>query len=199
MGTKAAAAFSAATVIALMALSVSTAPARNMSVSNQSFRVTFNDLEFTAGEIRNDCRVTLEGSLHSRTMPKVEGTLIGYITRVQTGQCTVGTTILTETLPWHISYLSFSGTLPEITTIIIRARNNYRVLTCLEAIDILAKLIRNTTTSEITGTEVPRSRNENLPLTGLLCPAPRLATVQSVGNGSVMVLAATTRITVTLI
>jgi len=184
---------------ALMALGVSTATARNIDVSNQTFRVTFSDIEFAAGEIRNDCHVTLEGSLHSRTMPKVEGTLIGYITRVTTAQCSLGTTILTETLPWHVRYVAFSGTLPEITLFIIKVRENFRVITCLAAGDVTARLIRNTTTREVTGDEVPLERNSALPLTGVLCPAPRIGSLRSNGNGSVMVLGATTRITVTLI
>jgi len=182
-----------------MALGVSTATARNLSVSNQNFRWTFSDLEETAGELRNDCHVTLEGSLHSRTIRKVQGTLIGYITSVKTGQCNLGTTILTETLPWHVSYLGFSGTLPEITLIILRLRMNLRRVTCLMAADILARWIRNTITREVTGIEVPLERNEGIPLTGILCPAPRLGSLRSNGSGSVMLLGATTGITITLI
>jgi len=183
----------------LMAFAVGTASAGRLSISNQNFRVTFSDLEFTAGELRNDCHVTLEGSLHSRTINKVLGSLIGYITRVQTGQCNLGTTILTETLPWHISYEGFSGTLPEITLIIIRARGNFRVVTCLAAAEFFGRFSVEPGTHVVTGAEVPLERNEGLPLTGVLCPSPRLGNLRSVGMGSVMLLGATTRITVTLI
>jgi hypothetical protein len=105
MRIKPAAALSAAVAIAVMALNVTTATARTLSIGpSQQFRETFNDIESSFGEIRNDCRLTLEGSLHARTIAKVAGALLGYITRFATGQCTQGTTILTETLPWHVRY-----------------------------------------------------------------------------------------------
>jgi hypothetical protein len=65
------------------------------------------------------CPVTLEGTLHSRTISKISGLLIGYITRAIAGEasCTGGTArALAETLPWHVQYLSFAGTLPNITS-----------------------------------------------------------------------------------
>jgi hypothetical protein len=68
--------------------------------------------------------VTLEGSLHGRTLAKSAGTLIGYIMRARTSRCSVGTAVLLSpedgqatTLPWHIRYDSFSGTLPNITRV----------------------------------------------------------------------------------
>jgi hypothetical protein len=66
------------------------------------------------------CDLTLEGSFHSRTFPKTPELLIGYLTRVGTANCTLTTTILTATLPWHVRYTGFSGALPDITA--IRAR-----------------------------------------------------------------------------
>jgi len=66
------------------------------------------------------CPVTLEGSFHSKTTSKVAGQLVGYISRVTVGNasCTSGhSTALTETLPWHITYEGFTGTLPRITEI----------------------------------------------------------------------------------
>jgi len=184
----------------LMAFAISTASAGRLSVSSQNFSVTFSELIFRAGEINNTCHVTLEGSLHSRTIRKVEGTLIGYITRVQTGQCNLGTTILTETLPWHISYISFSGTLPEITLLIIRGRGNFRVATCLAAAEFLGRFIRSIPSGQTNHVDVPLERNSEIPLTGILCPSPRIGTLSSgAQRGSVMVLGASTRITITLI
>ncbi|MGN6189049.1 MAG: hypothetical protein ACTHOE_09130 [Conexibacter sp.] len=106
----------------LLGALVSTASATRLESSSQTLRTAFTSVRFreTFGST-TDCAVTLEGSLHSRTIQKVAGTLIGYITRADLGPCAgTGTaTILTETLPWHVRYLAFSGTLPNITRLII--------------------------------------------------------------------------------
>jgi hypothetical protein len=112
----------------LLATAVSTASARNLSTSSQTFRTTWSNLEFTNsfgfGAIR--CAVTLEGSYHARTISKVINSLIGAITRAETAACTGGEAIpRRETLPWHKQYGGFAGTLPNITsftTIISRIR-----------------------------------------------------------------------------
>ncbi len=105
---------------AILATAVSTATASRFSVSNQQFRAVWANLEFgntaVAGTIR--CPVTLEGSFHSRTIPKQQGLLVGYVTRalVSNPVCTGGrATVLSELLPWHLTYQSFTGTLPNIT------------------------------------------------------------------------------------
>jgi hypothetical protein len=104
--------------IVLLGALVSSAGARNFSVSNQSMRVSYREVTFTGGATDTRCQVTLEGSLHRTTMPKVSGSLIGYITSAILGPCETGTsTILRETLPWHIRYHGFAGTLPNITLI----------------------------------------------------------------------------------
>src|SRR6476659_4992344 len=111
----------------LMALAVGAASARNFSASNPQFRATFNNFEinFERGEEGGfgitTCHLTLEGSLHGTTIVKGQGTLLGYITSVTTGQCNYGLvpyTILAETLPWHVSYAGFSGRLPNITLLL---------------------------------------------------------------------------------
>jgi hypothetical protein len=99
----------------LLAAAASSATARSLSVSNQNIRVTWSSLEFVSG-VTLRCRVTLEGSLHSRTITKRLGTLIGAITRATFDErnCTNGTLRpRTETLPWHITYEGFTGTLPQ--------------------------------------------------------------------------------------
>ncbi|MGN6189051.1 MAG: hypothetical protein ACTHOE_09140 [Conexibacter sp.] len=108
----------AATV--LLALLVSTASATRLEISSQTLRTAFSRLIIAESfGSTTECQVTLEGSLHSRTIQKVAGTLIGYITRADLGACAAGTaTILTETLPWHLRYLSFNGTLPNITRVV---------------------------------------------------------------------------------
>jgi len=182
----------------LMALAVGTTSARNLSVTNQNFRSAFNQMDFRAGEIANTCRVTLEGSLHSRTMPKVEGSLIGYVTRVITGNCQLGTTILTETLPWHVRYISFSGRLPDITLITVKVRGAFRVSFCLAATDFTANFHRDPATGSLTSVSVPLT--SEIPLTGIFCPEPRRGSLRANGEGSVSLQGTTgTRIHVFLI
>jgi hypothetical protein len=109
-----------ATIGATMLLGALTgsASARTLSSSGQTFRTAFRTVTWHGvfGDI--SCQVTLEGSLHSRTVAKVTTSLIGYITSAILGTCAEGTaTILRETLPWHVHYSGFTGTLPNITSI----------------------------------------------------------------------------------
>lgn len=128
MRMRAKAASAALTVAVLVAALVGDASAARMEMSNQAIRVTFPELRFAqeleAGNPEVICPVTLEGSFHSRTIVKSSGSLVGYITRallfgslcLQNGgvQAVV---FLPNSLPWHIRYESFAGTLPNITRI----------------------------------------------------------------------------------
>jgi hypothetical protein len=101
---------------------VGTASARSLSISNQSIRATWAALEFSnpSAGVLIRCPLTLEGSLHSRTIAKIAGSLIGYITRAALAEasCTGSSwRVLGETLPWHETYQSFTGTLPTILRI----------------------------------------------------------------------------------
>ncbi len=105
----------------LLAALVSAASANHISSSSRTIRATWRTMEFIppVGETVR-CPVTLEGSLHSSTIAKVVGALIGYITRASiiSSGCAGGhATILTSTLPWHVRYRGFAGTLPNITRI----------------------------------------------------------------------------------
>jgi hypothetical protein len=108
---------------ALLAIAVTSASARNLEISNTRWKITWTELTLsnTAGigqPVR--CRVTLEGSFHARTIPKVINSLIGLVTSaiVDGSHCTNGSaTIKRETLPWHVRYGGFTGRLPEIATI----------------------------------------------------------------------------------
>jgi hypothetical protein len=102
-----------------LALFVGSASANKLSYSNQAFRIIWTSLTFSesGGNFPISCPVTLEGSFHSRTAAKVRDALAGLITRavVNNPGCTEGqATILGESLPWHVTYQSFSGTLPSI-------------------------------------------------------------------------------------
>lgn len=101
----------------LLGALASGASARILSTSSQTLRVAFRTVTFNGvfGDIR--CAVTIEGSFHSRTQAKVAGSLVGYLTRADLGPCASGTaSLLRETLPWHIRYSAFTGTLPNIVT-----------------------------------------------------------------------------------
>jgi hypothetical protein len=123
-------------LIAALALSaaVSTAHARRFQLSNQRFLAIWEEaqkLTFEAAGIFNvACKVTIEGSFHSVTLSKVSGQLVGYITSAATtrpcngGEAWVqnGTEEIpgqgrVSSLPWHIRYDSFRGTLPRINGI----------------------------------------------------------------------------------
>jgi hypothetical protein len=103
----------------LLSLAVSSASARRLATSSSTFRGTWANLVFEETSTLNvSCPVTLEGSFHSTTLSKVADSLIGYITRavVAEASCRGGRArAKTETLPWHVRYESFVGTLPNIT------------------------------------------------------------------------------------
>jgi hypothetical protein len=105
-------------VVALLATLTSTATAGRLSYSNQTFRATFNAVRFYGGWGGSECSVTLEGSMHTRTAIKSSGALISYINRAVIGSCSfITASLLAASLPWHVRYASFSGTLPNITRI----------------------------------------------------------------------------------
>ena len=122
----------------LIAAAVNTASANQLSVNEQRHRTVWSALQFNASAGGNvTCAVTLEGSFHSRTIHKLEGTLIGHVNRASIGTCSGGSaTAHSETLPWREQYNSFTGTLPSITTVkigLIGAR--FRIRNFIEACD----------------------------------------------------------------
>jgi hypothetical protein len=188
----------------LMAFALSSASARNFSISNQQIRAPFNNLEFFLEGIQTTtCRVTLEGSLHERTIPKTANILIGNITRVITGQCNPAVTVLTETLPWNIRYVGFSGRLPNITLILIQMRPFFNVAgplgtRCLSEEDIIGRFIRNTATGQITGASLPLTEVRVRSGGGFGCPV-ETGRFRSAEDGRVFLLGNTNLIFVTLI
>jgi hypothetical protein len=103
----------------LLGALVSSASAGRLSTSAQTTSATWSRMTFTGPFGTTACEVTLGGSLHTRTIAKVRGALIGFIHRVTIRlPCPRGEmTFLREALPWHVQYDSFSGTLPNITGI----------------------------------------------------------------------------------
>ncbi len=206
----------------LLAAAVGGASARNLSVSNQNFRVTWASLEFTGAEISViRCPVTLEGSFHARTITKTSGSLIGAITRAVANQaaCTGGRgapfngtetyngTTTPNTLPWHVTYNSFTGALPNITTVRIalsRFRFGLRDSSgfCTgqygnETDSIVGSAALEAGRAITTLTPVAGSNSATLIRRdgGIFCPGTGVLS----GTGNVTLLGASTRITVTLI
>jgi hypothetical protein len=92
---------------AVFAVLTATATARSLSSTSQFVRAQFRELDFEGAFGHTMCQVTIEGSLHSRTIAKVRDSLLGYVTAAGIGPCSVGkATMLTETLPWHITYIT---------------------------------------------------------------------------------------------
>jgi hypothetical protein len=137
--------FLALTAALVFAAAVSAASARRFEVSNQQHRLVWSSLEFAGrepfgGTLTIRCPITLEGSLHSRTLSKVSGQLIGYVTRVfdRTEACSGGSIrILAESLPWHLRYDRFIGALPSITGIRLQLIGAAYLLTFIGSVNCL--------------------------------------------------------------
>jgi hypothetical protein len=84
-------------------------------------------MQIAYNERRIQCEATLEGTFHSRTISKVSGSLIGYVTSAfigPTANCFEGViAILRETLPWHVRFWKFQGALPSITGVFLEIVN----------------------------------------------------------------------------
>jgi hypothetical protein len=138
----------------LMTLAVADVSANRLSVTNARFRIVWRSIEFRnagfPGEAR--CPVTLEGSFHSSTMSKVADALIGHISRasVASASCTGGSaTILQESLPWHVAYKGFRGTLPEITSVRLGLIGVWIVIRINSTLSLC--LVRSTSASPVLG------------------------------------------------
>ena len=99
------------------------ANARDLRFTSQSFRVTWSSITFRGPVGSITCPMTLEGTLHERTMAKTANNLLGYITRatLPSANCTRGSaTLLPATLPWHVRYSRFTGTLPDLESLNVK-------------------------------------------------------------------------------
>jgi hypothetical protein len=125
--------------VAALAAAVGIAGARRIEFSEQHIRAVWGEAEpagfiDSGGNYNIRCQLSLEGSFHSRTLSKVCGQLIGYITQAQApftcagGEIAVlngnernhANVVSENTLPWHVRYDSFTGTLPNIAGIRIQ-------------------------------------------------------------------------------
>ncbi|HKG03287.1 MAG TPA: hypothetical protein VKB03_08895 [Conexibacter sp.] len=206
----------------LLSAAISTASARSFSFSNQSFRGTWSSLEFASAATAR-CAVTLEGSFHSRTTVKNPRSLIGLITRAIVNRpCVEGTASAfngveryngitpANTLPWHVTYEGFTGTLPAITTTLLllaRMRFGIEVLGCAvqvgnETDNVTGSVVREagggiTSLTPVEGrNQLTIIRTDRDPFG--LCPRPG-ATGRLVNTGQAFLLGTSNRITITLI
>ena len=102
----------------LLAAFVGTASAGRLSTSGLGVNGTWTTVRFAGGIGTGECEVILNGAFHERSISKTRGTLSGFVTAANITRCARGGgTILRETLPWHVRYEGFAGTLPTITTI----------------------------------------------------------------------------------
>lgn len=121
----------------VVAIACSSASAVQLSLSEPSFRAVWTPARFTFSGVTISCNATLEGSFHTTSITKIAGSLAGHVTRASVTSCSSGTmSVLTETLPWHVQYGSFGGTLPDISTMTLRivgmsASWTFLGLTCL--------------------------------------------------------------------
>ncbi|HEV7774718.1 MAG TPA: hypothetical protein VGO48_15665 [Conexibacter sp.] len=105
----------------LLGALVSSASAGRLSHSANTLNATYARMDFRGGLGTLECEVILNNTLHTRTITKTRLLLMGYITAANVNRCARGSaTLLRETLPWHVRYDSFAGTLPNITSIVTR-------------------------------------------------------------------------------
>ena len=187
----------ALTAALVLAAAVSTASARRLQLSSQNITAKWTALTFSSeggGEgIEAICPVTLEGSFHSRTISKVSGQLVGYITRANltSASCTFrggathvqilnGTEGTTTSLPWHIQYNSFTGVLPRITGVRLALIGAAFLIRAILGVSCLYKSTQrepafgtvevNETTGAVTGLRADETRTIPLGVGGFGCP-----------------------------
>jgi hypothetical protein len=110
-----------ACALSVMSLAGGTSMANRLSVDTIPFILSFSPM-FSNELVTVSCdAIIFTGAFHRRTFTKTPGLLLGTITEVAIESpetCEGGTVILlNETLPWHFRYVSYTGTLPNITLI----------------------------------------------------------------------------------
>jgi hypothetical protein len=109
-----------AALVAALTLAAATggAAATRLGVNDQDFVFTWRNFAVPiGGGAETRCPLTLAGRFHSTALAKVRGLLVGSVTSAQLGSFTEGgrVTLLSATVPWHLTYQEFSGVLPSIS------------------------------------------------------------------------------------
>lgn len=132
----------------LLGALVSSASARNLSITTRSINASWTRLSFRGGLGTVECEVILNGTGHSNTIVKSANALVGFITAANITRCARGgMTILRETLPWHRQYESFVNPLPNITA--IRTRVIGFAMRWTEPVFGVSCLMRSSTTEPL--------------------------------------------------
>lgn len=105
--------FAACAAVVVLSVCASAASATSLAFGATGLRLIFPEFTASGTGFTVRCPMTLEGSFHARTVSKTVGSLIGYISRVQIGTCSGGR-INPLVTPWHITYSSFTGALPNL-------------------------------------------------------------------------------------
>jgi hypothetical protein len=102
-------------LIASFTLAAAAASVSANAISTSDLDIEWEvDVIITSGTGSIRCPATLLGNFHSSTIRKTQGALVGVITHaVYAEPCTARR----ETLPWHLTYQRFEGTLPNITVL----------------------------------------------------------------------------------
>jgi hypothetical protein len=189
---------------AMCAAVTATATANRIRVSSTQIRHTWPEWTINLeGGFRISCPITLEGSIHSSTISKVFAQLVAHVTRpaINAASCTGGSVLLlAASLPWHIKYDLFSGTLPNITalqfqfvgmaflTTVLGTSCLYQT-TAASPAKWIDSLVRGVVTSTrwVESVRIPS-------VSGGFCPAATLS-----GSGSLTHAGTTTALSITLI
>jgi len=104
--------------IVVLGMLTGAASAGRLSINREFIAPGWTTASFTGGFGTVECELVLISSFHTRTITKTTGSLVGFIVGAEIPRCRRGSaTLLVETLPWHVRYFSFSGTLPGITRV----------------------------------------------------------------------------------
>ena len=144
------------------------------TIEARSRALTFTEEE---GRFRVICEVTLEVRLNAR-IAKTAGEVVGTA-NVEARNCSGGTvTVLRGRQPWSVTYVSFAGTLPNVTSVRLEIRGAEFLI---EAFFGIARCLYSGSAQGTTGggtnriTEIRAEERRSLPLSsealsGATCP-----------------------------
>jgi hypothetical protein len=115
----------------LSILIVDSASGSRFSINGRTFRTVFAPLNISPNFWPVSCEMTLDSSFHSSTIVKTRGALLGWVNAARIRRPCEGNgnawflngseqqdlNVIASTLPWHIRFDSFTGTLPTITSV----------------------------------------------------------------------------------
>ncbi len=141
-------------------------------IAADSRSLTFTDEESTVSII---CELRTTITLH-RTVAKAAGSLAGFVTAATPANCRGGRVRILN-LPWHITFVSFSGTLPAITSVRLQLNGAsflieafFGIAECLYRGNPQGTTVGGTTVTSITADERIRTPLFDERLSSVACP-----------------------------